>query len=259
MTTATTTEDELLIITDDDVEETSPIEIKQEEPTNDSIVEFWETEISEKNSNDKEEESSIDLNFDFGSDDKEIQVSDIFGDENNTEEIEKNEESVLEETTINDFSFDLGEENNISEEIKTKQEENTILEKDNHIDFWVNLEEIKETSKVQEETEITTDAFSIWEVASTANVIWTSSWDDSASWDDDINSILETTIKKLQARKEGIEKIKKETSLKIEELAAEIKTLQTEVKIHKSEIKEFDKETSKIEENIESLEKMKMK
>ncbi len=236
MATAITTEDELLIIEDNDnIIELDSIEIKQEESLSENIIDFWETEtITEEIKN---EESPIDLNFDLGWEEENITVEDIFWETAlDTSEI-KNEEIISEQIEENenniDFSFDLGE--------TTTEEEKEVI------------------SETVENNIISEDTFSFWEESIVPVVVWTTLWDDSSTWDDDINSILENTIKKLQTRKKSIIKIKDETSLKIEKLSKEIKSLQTEVKDHKTEIKEFEKETSKIDENVENLEKMKMK
>lgn len=246
MATATTTDEELLIISDDDISENKNIEIVQDKQNNDSIIDFSETEVSEEKDNKpKKEENSIDLDFDLWPADSDIKVSDIFWEENKTEEeINSNSLTDTKEEEISDldsnFSFNLGESNNNTETV----EENIVTEKPeenlSEIDFWINLEDKEELSEIETEDNSTI-------------------LDDSATWDNDINSILEATIAKLTIRKESIEKIKLETTNKIEELAKEIKELQSEVKAHKNEIKDFDKETDKIEENIESLEKMKMK
>lgn len=267
MATATTTDDELLIIEDDDTPDLNNIKIEQEEPTNENIIDFWETEILKEKPEIKKEESNLDLNFDLGWEKDNITVEDIFWEKEEkksepeiTEKINKIQENDI------DFSFDLWEEKsekNKQEEIKIEESKEEIKDTNTENNIEMNFD--LEPEKIEEKTEeniISEDAFSVWDTTTNISsaTIWTVIWwDDSSTWDDDINSILDETIKKLKARKESIEKIKTETSAKIEKLQKEIKALQAEVKEHKSEIKEFDKETSKIEENIESLEKMKMK
>ncbi|MDQ7009775.1 MAG: hypothetical protein Q9M94_05780 [Candidatus Gracilibacteria bacterium] len=246
MTTATTiTEEELLIITDDDISETNNIEIVQEKSNNENIIEFGETKIVEDEKKETIGENTIDLNFDLGGDDTEIQVSDIFGEEKEN----PNPLSETKEDIESNFSFDLGEEK--VEEIKTEKVISKEDEETSIVDFGIDLEKNTDTLSETKEEKIEKEKI---EEENTPLF-----GDDSATGDDDINTILEATIIKLKNRKESIEKIKLETSSKIEELAREIKELQTDVKIHKSEIKDFDKETCKIEENIGSLETMKMK
>jgi len=268
MATATT-EDELLIIEDNDPIELDNIEIKQEEPTEENIINFWETKIIEEKSEENIEKSDIDLNFDLGWDEDNITVEDIFW-EKNEETISEDSKKVEEEKSIWEneikFSFDLEdktEEETLESSDKETEQENKIEENNVNFNLDENIETKEKITEENIETKeeiISNDAFSVWEIATASAVVWaTTWWDDSTTWDDDINTILEATIKKLKARKEAIEKIKQETSKKIENLQAEIKSLQTKVKTHKSEIKEFEKETSKIEENVESLEKMKMK
>ena len=84
--------------------------------------------------------------------------------------------------------------------------------------------------------------------------------DNQASWKGagDTNTILNETIKKLQARKKEIVDIKKDTLNNISELKEEIKILQWRVRKWNTEVKHCDKETEKIEENIKMLRKMRV-
>jgi len=284
--TITKEEEELLIITDD--EETTTTEINLDISDNKEpevewdIISFWWEEDSK---NDKTEivsniwSDGLDFNFNLGWDEKEVTVEDmLWNKEENFTDL-KNETEEIEEVVSEDI-FNLEEDKDLERNKKVDEKVEIISENNDtskvELNFWeeitedivedniLNLEKSEKTiknKKIKERSEnIIVEEISLEEENILIKWDWDELEDNQTSWkgSDDTNTILNETIKKLQARKKEIVDIKKETLDNISELKDEIKILQWSVRKANTEVKHYDKETEKIEENIKMLRKMKI-
>ena len=266
---------------------------------NEDIISFGDDEpsleITEENSISVEEtdtvlsegvkEGTIDLNFDLWWESNDLTVEDMFNsNETSSEEvlsISDAEESISSEESIIDFSLDLDADwsnaevsSSIEEETESLSAEDSLMNLGGDVasNETSEIEEVRIIEDISEDVsldlwESLEPELDLWTVAVAATwVAWIAqaasqkgAWDDSATWDDDVNTILEATIKKLLARKQQIEDVKEKTVNQIAELKDQIKNLQGEVKWHNSDVKKLDTETDTIDDNVAGLEKMKMK
>lgn len=92
--------------------------------------------------------------------------------------------------------------------------------------------------------------------SSISNDIVDSNEEDLELWD--MNSILDTTISKLQKRQTWISSTKSWKLANISDLETQIKELREQVSTLKKEVEDLDEENTKIEVNVSTLESMKL-
>lgn len=205
---------------------------------------------------------------------------------NPTQTVEKEEDllilnddvrtDALEPTETLVFDEAPNEENIISfdeaiEEMKTPtpvvSEDTTGTPEENTLDLSSLSEEVSSSDSVTTEPEAAVaseDAFDFGSFGSgeeTKKDEGTMGDDMTASISsdaDDVNSILDEAIHKLQARKESIVSEQSKKEQHISDLQAQISGLEEEVAGEESGVKDLVTESKKIEENVAQLEKMKL-
>ena len=228
------TKDEDLIILSEDTEvahELPELTLDlPEESDNEDIITFWDDEISLELDDTTEEVS------------EEVVEEEIILtlDNEETAEIVVEESKDVEEVKIeaseedsSDFSFDLTTEEASEEVVETKTEEATPSADLDFGGFDLSSD---------------TGAESVWTTEVAATVAATAS----------MNSILEDTVAKLEARKDAIADEKSGKTAKVADLKAEIKKLEGEVLTLEGEIEGLDEEADKITANISGLQDMKL-
>lgn len=227
MSKQSTGEEDLIILSEDtqvhDTLEDLTLDIPESWVDSD-IITFWEEEIS------------LELDDALESSPVEEEIVLSLDEEVSEEMVVEETEEAKEETEqmTSDFSFDLTTDETVSEAIDIKEE---VVAESADLDFGgfdlTSDDNVSDTSPMVE--------------AATA-----------ATWVASMNSILEDTVAKLEARKEAIAGEKSGKTAKVAELKAEIKKLEEEVLSLEWEIEGLDEEATKISSNIDSLQDMKL-
>ena len=224
------TKDEDLIILSEDTEvahELPELTLDlPEESDNSDIITFWDEEISLELDDATEEVSEVAEEEIILTLDNE-ETAEIVVEESKEWETESSKEDA------SDFSFDLTTEES-SEEVLEVKEEETASSAD--LDFGG------------------FDLSSDWEAEST----WTTEVAVTVAATASMNSILEDTVAKLEARKDAIADEKSGKTAKVADLKAEIKKLEDEVLNLEGEVEGLDEEAEKITANIDGLQDMKL-
>jgi hypothetical protein len=164
----------------------------------------------------------------------------------------------IEEDSPFDFGFDTGvEEKSIIQE--QKREENSFS--------WFDLPSQNQNNENSQEEILKNTEQQIPQSVSSfldekreeSDIIsFPQGWSSSSTGDDDMNSILETTIKKLKKRQLDIAEDKTNKIEQIDIRNEKIRTLKEEVADLKDWVEVLNVENQKIEANITNLEKMKL-
>lgn len=226
------TKDEDLIILSEDTEVTDTLEELTldlpESSADNEIISFWEEEVTlelDESSDVSPVEEEIVLSLD-----DEIAVTEDVTTEKATEERVETEE------VASDFSFDLTTEET---SLETTDENAEAANETTDVDFG-GFDLTADDSEVSASDNALTET-----VVATAGV-------------SSMNSILEETVAKLEARKEAIAGEKSGKTSKVADLKAEIAKLEEEVLSLEAEIEWLDEEASKITANIDGLQDMKL-
>jgi len=240
MSKQATTDEDLIILSEDTETENSFDDIKldiPEESDNSEVITFGEEEVStglDQASDETASEEEIVLTLDDESAEEKVEVTDV--------------QEVVETETNSEVSAESDDE----------------LGLDFSLDFDESAEEKTQEATEQVVEEKSTDAsesLDLWSFDLTAS-------DDEVSSEVPIaeavvvggsmNSILEETVAKLQARKDAIAWEKSWKTAKVADLKAEIKKLEEEVVALEVEVEWLDHEAEKISLNMSSLEDMKL-
>ena len=230
------TKDEDLIILSEDTEvahELPELTLDlPEESDNSDIITFWDEEISLELDDTTEEVSGVAEEEIILTLDNE-ETAEIVVEESKEWETESSKEDA------SDFSFDLTTEESSEEVVEVKEEE-TAPSAD--LDFGG--------------FDLTTTQESMWTAHD--DPTWIAEVATAVTATASMNSILEDTVAKLEARKDAIADEKSGKTAKVADLKAEIKKLEDEVLNLEGEVEGLDEEAEKITANIDGLQDMKL-